>query len=198
VIVLILNFRNPLNGGSFLYDFPYENQITFHPVNPVKKKPQDYPWSSYRYFVTSEKGPAVLTTSFILGHFSGRGKSAKYRYREFVEGDAVDENDDFLKKIFTDRELSYSFEKRFPYQHLAARFAAKEATLKAFGNGWGRSVSLDLIEVSNDEDGKPQISLNGVLRILYEQRNLKEIVVSMSHSIKFAVASCILVKNGSN
>ncbi|MFH1856772.1 MAG: holo-ACP synthase [Candidatus Omnitrophota bacterium] len=103
--------------------------------------------------------------------------------------------DSFLKKVFTKKELDYSFEKRFPYQHLAARFAAKEAVIKAFGNGWENFVSLNLIEVSNDKDGKPRIILNGGFKKLYAKRNLNDIVVSMSHSKKFAVANCILVKN---
>ena len=103
--------------------------------------------------------------------------------------------DRFLKKIFSEEEMNYSFEKRFPYQHLAARFAAKEATLKAFGNGWGRLDSLSLIEVSNNRDGKPQIKLKGNLKKLCNGRSLSEVVLSMSHSKKFAVASCILVKN---
>lgn len=102
----------------------------------------------------------------------------------------------FLKKVFTEKELNYSFEKRYPYQHLAARFAAKEATLKAFGNGWENFVSLNLIEVSNDADGKPQILLNGDFKKLYADRKLSKIIITMSHSRKFAVASCILEKNG--
>lgn len=102
--------------------------------------------------------------------------------------------DGFLKKVFTKKELDYSFKRRFPYQHLAARFAAKEALLKAFGNGWQRFGSLNLIEVTNDKDGKPQIKLNGDFKKLCQERNLNEIVVSVSHSKKFAVASCILVK----
>jgi holo-[acyl-carrier-protein] synthase len=104
--------------------------------------------------------------------------------------------DSFLRKIFTREEINYSLEKRFPYQHLSARFAAKEATLKAFGNGWGGLVSLNLIEIFNDKDGKPHIKLKGDLEKLYKERNLADIVVSMSHSKRFAVASCILVKNG--
>ena len=104
--------------------------------------------------------------------------------------------DNFLKKIFTPREITYSFKKRFPYQHLAGRFAAKEATVKAFGNGWGKSVDLSSIEVSNNKDGKPRIKLKGNFKKLCKERRLNEVVISMSHSKNFAVASCILLKNG--
>jgi len=101
----------------------------------------------------------------------------------------------FLKKIFAPKEIAYSFKKRFPYQHLAGRFAAKEATIKAFSNGWGKSIDLSSIEVSNDKDGKPRIKLKGNFKKLCEKRKLNEIVISMSHSKNFAVASCILIKN---
>ena len=103
--------------------------------------------------------------------------------------------DNFLKRVFTERETSYSFEKRFPYQHLAARFAAKEAVLKSFANGWRGLVALSLIEILNDNDGKPYVRLKGSVEKLYKERKLTGIVISMSHSKNFAVASCILVKN---
>lgn len=101
----------------------------------------------------------------------------------------------FLGRIFTNKEMDYSFEKRFPYQHLAARFAVKEAILKSFGNGWEKFNSLKLIEITNDADGKPRVELRGGLKELFEERNLSKIIISMSHSKKFAVATCIFEKN---
>ncbi len=59
-------------------------------------------------------------------------------------------NKNFIYKIFTKNELDYSHKKRYTYQHLAARFATKEAVLKAFGGGWLRSLPWKDVEVIND------------------------------------------------
>ena len=61
-------------------------------------------------------------------------------------------NEAFLNRIFTEREVQYSMQRRFPYQHLAARFAAKEAVIKAYGN---TLVAFKDIEIRNDKFGKP-------------------------------------------
>lgn len=100
----------------------------------------------------------------------------------------------FLTKVFTDREIKYSTSKRFAPQHFAARFAAKEAVLKAFGVGRQFPLNWTHIEVFNDKEGKPIISFSGDALKLKKQKKVDEVVVSMSHSKNYAVANVILLK----
>jgi len=91
--------------------------------------------------------------------------------------------EDFLKHIFNKEEIEYAQKRKFPTQHYAARFAAKEAIYKAFGNyktlGWKDMTIL------NDEDGKPYCSL--------KDKNIKnKIFLSISHTKNYAVANAII------
>lgn len=93
--------------------------------------------------------------------------------------------DIFLKRVFTDIELAYSKKKRYPMQHLAARFAAKEAIFKAFNDA---SLGWKDIEILNDDEGRPYcVFLNG------KGKN-KSVFVSISHVKTYAVASAIITK----
>lgn len=104
--------------------------------------------------------------------------------------------DAFLKRIFTDNEIHYSKAKKFAYQHLAARFAAKEAVLKAIGDASIQRIEWHEVEVFNDEFGKPFIRLSGEALKIKEKKKISDIIISMSHTRKFAIANAILVKNG--
>jgi len=99
--------------------------------------------------------------------------------------------ENFLNKVFTKKELDYSKKKHFPYQHLAARFAAKEAVAKAFGDV--DEISWKEVEVENLNNGKPQIKLSGKANMLKNRKGIKKIIVSLSHSKNYAVASAILI-----
>ena len=99
----------------------------------------------------------------------------------------------FLLKIFTDKELEYSNEKTSSYQHLAARFAAKEAVLKALGSGLTSRMEWRDIEVWNEESGKPNVRLTGEVERVSQARGVNNIIISMSHTRTYAVASVILV-----
>lgn len=104
--------------------------------------------------------------------------------------------DAFLKRIFTENEISYARTKKFAYQHLAARFAAKEAVLKAIGDSSIQRVEWHNVEVLNDEFGKPFIRLSGEAKKIKEAKHISEIIISMSHTRKLAVANAILIKDG--
>ena len=103
--------------------------------------------------------------------------------------------DSFLKRIFTENEINYSQAKKFSYQHLAARFAAKEAVLKAIGDSSIHQINLREVEVLNDKSGKPFIRLSGAAKKIKEKRKISDIIISMSHTHKLAVANAILIKN---
>ena len=109
--------------------------------------------------------------------------------------DAVSKwGDNFLTKIFTPREIEYAGSKRFSQQHLAARFAAKEAVVKAFGEPRKFPIRWTEVEVLNDKEGKPVIKFHGDALKLKNRKKIKEIIVSMSHSENYAIANVILLK----
>ena len=100
----------------------------------------------------------------------------------------------FISKIFTSREIKYSTSKRFSEQHFAARFAAKEAVVKAFGEPNKFPIRWTDIEVINNREGKPIIEFRGDALKLKKRKKIDEIIVSMSHSKNYAIASVILLR----
>ncbi len=96
-----------------------------------------------------------------------------------------DKNKRFYEKLFTSLELEYCFKKRDPYPHLAARFAAKEAVVKAFSEY--KKIFYSQIEVRNDDRGKPYVNIVNKDEILD-----KEILITVSHCDEYAVAFAVL------
>ena len=104
------------------------------------------------------------------------------------------QHEQFLTRVYTEREIGYCNRKKNKYQHFAARFAAKESVLKALGVGWSQDIKWTDIEVVNDSSGRPRINTYGAVKKLVEQRKVKEILVSLSHISHYAIASAQLVK----
>ncbi len=90
----------------------------------------------------------------------------------------------FLKKVYSDAEISYCNSKAKPAQHFAARFAAKEAIAKALGTGFNKELLLKDIEIRNDKNGKPVVYFKGIP----DHRFL----ISVSHSEHYVVAVAAL------
>ena len=90
----------------------------------------------------------------------------------------------FLRRIYTAGEIDYC---RGRPPNLAARFAAKEATMKALGTGV-RGVGWKDIEVIRHESGAPAIRLHGRAKTRAQRLGVQEISLSMSHSRDYAVA----------
>ncbi|HKI78681.1 MAG TPA: holo-ACP synthase [Ignavibacteriaceae bacterium] len=107
--------------------------------------------------------------------------------------DSVDKyGDKFLNKIYTKSELEYCLSKSSKYQHLAARFAAKEAVYKALTTGWHEVATWQDIEISNTPNGMPVVTLTGKLKdFLSKDKNLK---ISISHSRDYVVCMAIVYK----
>ena len=101
--------------------------------------------------------------------------------------------DRFLKKVFSDSEINYCKKHRKPFEHYAARWAIKEAFLKALGSGIGSGFLLRDIEIFNHESGKPDVLLNGKTKIHCDKLGIK-VHTSLSHSKMYAVGSIILTK----
>lgn len=109
--------------------------------------------------------------------------------------DAIEKwGDLFLKKVFTAREIRYSRSRRFAHQHLAARFAAKEAIIKAFGEPKKHPLHWTDIEVLNDREGKPLIQLHDRALALKKTKKISDVIVSLSHSKEYAIANAIILK----
>jgi holo-[acyl-carrier protein] synthase len=95
--------------------------------------------------------------------------------------------------IFTDDELRYCRGKRRAYEHMAARFAAKEAVLKALGSGLGQRMRWTDVEIAMGVLGRPRVLLHGEVADWARGRGLVQIDVSLSHTADLAVAHAISV-----
>ena len=93
----------------------------------------------------------------------------------------------FLDRVFTAGEIAYC---RGRASNLAARFAAKEAAMKALGTGV-RGVAWKDIEIVRQESGAPSIQLHGRAKNRAEHLGVQEMALSLSHSREYAVASVI-------
>lgn len=101
-------------------------------------------------------------------------------------------SESFIRRVFTAEEAAYCQRRgQQAAASLAARFAAKEAVLKALGTGL-REGSLQEISVDNDGLGKPLVQLSGHFAMLAKQLGVKNIQISLSHSRDFAVAYVIM------
>jgi holo-[acyl-carrier protein] synthase len=95
----------------------------------------------------------------------------------------------FTEKVFTDREIAYCSAKANPYQHFAARFAAKEAVSKALATGWAGEFRWKDVEVANDPSGRPRILLHGRLGA---DLGTASIHLTLSHSGMHVVAMALI------
>lgn len=98
----------------------------------------------------------------------------------------------FERKVFTEEENAYCKRKKYSAPSFAARFAAKEATLKALGRGLFQGVALRDIEVVRGPRGKPGIKLSGGGKRLFDEMGGKSISVSITHSRNIAFAVVIV------
>ena len=97
----------------------------------------------------------------------------------------------FLERVFTAEELAYSLRRRDPAEHLAARFAAKEATLKALGTGLSMGVRWREMEVRRPGGGRPTLSLSGRTATLGAARGIRALHVSLTHDGDYALAQVV-------
>jgi holo-[acyl-carrier protein] synthase len=100
--------------------------------------------------------------------------------------------DDVLAGIFTAGELTYCHRQPKPWPHLAARFAAKEALLKALTSGLTGEMRWHDIEVTRDPAGTPGLGVTGATRAALDRCGLAPCSVSLSHTTSHAVAVVLL------
>jgi holo-[acyl-carrier protein] synthase len=96
------------------------------------------------------------------------------------------------RRLFTEGELAYCRSFSDPLPHLAARFAAKEALLKALGTGLREGISWQDVEVVNNPLGKPELRLTGKARELAERCGARRSFLSLSHDGDVAIAMVVL------
>ena len=97
----------------------------------------------------------------------------------------------FLARVFTPAELEYCCGRKRQVEHLAGRFAAKEAVLKVLGTGWRGGISWTDVEVRNDSFGRPSVRLAGPCRRIADECGLADILISITHTDTHAIASAI-------
>jgi holo-[acyl-carrier protein] synthase len=97
----------------------------------------------------------------------------------------------FLERLFTPAEVAYCESHKAKYERYAARFAAKEAAMKALGTGWSHGVRWRDIEVTREPSGKPTLRLAGVAADIAKRMGVKNISLSITHSGNLALAEVI-------
>lgn len=99
----------------------------------------------------------------------------------------------FAKRVFTPQERVYCDSRgRFAAQHYAARFAAKEAALKALGTGWRGEIGWQDVEIASRESGAPFLIFHGQVQELFKQSGATTAHLSMSHTGEHAIAEVVL------
>ena len=96
--------------------------------------------------------------------------------------------EEFLRRVYTDGEREYCTRHRKPVTHLAGRWAAKEAVLKALGTGWSRGIGWRDVEVLRDAAGRPSVALHGAAAQIAAECGIARVLLSISHCDSHAVA----------
>jgi holo-[acyl-carrier protein] synthase len=97
----------------------------------------------------------------------------------------------FLERIYTAGEVAYCQKHKNKYERYAARFAAKEAAMKALGTGWSNGVRWRDIEVVRAASGKPSLKLEGKAGEVAAKLGVKNIALTITHSGNLALAEVI-------
>lgn len=107
--------------------------------------------------------------------------------------------DAFQNRLFTAREQDYCRSQADSTQHFAARFAAKEAVMKALGRGYGQGSDFNEIEVVRADDGRPTIQLHGATKRTADSLRISRILISLAHTstqaTAYALAECDSLPN---
>lgn len=101
----------------------------------------------------------------------------------------------FADRVFTAAEREYCEGRGVvAAQHYAARFAAKEAALKALQTGWRGGISWQDVEIAARKSGAPYLIFNGLVQKLFEESEATAVHLSLSHTSEHAIAEVILEK----
>ena len=101
----------------------------------------------------------------------------------------------FREYLFSGSEITYCEERTNKAEHYAARFAAKEALLKALGTGVTSNIALNEVAVNSDEKGKPYFIFSGITADFIASKKFTSIHLTMSHLKDIACAMVVIEKN---
>jgi holo-[acyl-carrier protein] synthase len=116
------------------------------------------------------------------------------RIRDALERPSTGER--FKSRVFTPGEQAYCEKRRGKYESYAARFAAKEAMMKALGRGWSSEVSWTEIEVTRERGGRPTIRLHGRTAAYAGKLGIRRISLALTHTAETAMAEVIAEDGG--
>ncbi len=97
----------------------------------------------------------------------------------------------FINRVYTPHEIQYCQSRKLATQHFAARWAGKEAVLKALGTGWRKGISWRDIEIHNDPGGRPSVAIRGGALDVVEQLGIIDVYISLSHCRSHATAYAV-------
>lgn len=104
----------------------------------------------------------------------------------------LDKHDDrFLTRVYTEDEIAYAAKAKRRNEHLAARFAAKEAAMKALGTGWSQGIQWTDVEVTFQPSGQPTITLHAKAEEVAKEMGVANWWLSLTHTDSLAIASAI-------
>jgi holo-[acyl-carrier protein] synthase len=112
-----------------------------------------------------------------------------HRIRQAIESD---HGLRLKQRVFTPREIAYAERKANPFERFAARFAAKEAGMKALGTGWRGGIGWCDLEVSNLPSGRPTLLFHGKAKEIADRLGARNIALSLTHTAEQAMAMVIL------
>ena len=110
---------------------------------------------------------------------------------ERVEQLIAEHGERFVRRVFTAEEEAYCRRQRRPREHFAARFAAKEAVLKALGTGWVSGIAWHNVRIGRTEAGKPVVTLVDGAAEVARKLGVVRIHLSVSHCDAYAVAQAV-------
>lgn len=98
----------------------------------------------------------------------------------------------FAQRVFTPSEIAYAESKANKYERFAARFAAKEAGMKAIGTGWRRGVGWHDFEVVRERSGRPTLQFHGKAAEFARALGVERVALSLTHTHQYGMAFVIL------
>ncbi len=107
----------------------------------------------------------------------------------------LEQNPAFRQKVYSEQEIAYCETKADPCLSYAARFAAKEAFMKALGTGWNHEVSWVEIETVVEDKSAPRLVISGRTKQTLESKSISNCHLSLSHEKDYSVACVILESN---
>lgn len=99
----------------------------------------------------------------------------------------------FRELVFAADEIAYCEKMAHPYQHYAARFAAKEAFFKAVGSGWANNTAFNEVVIVHAEEGRPLLELRGGTADWARGKGIADLQVSLAHLAEMATAIVMIV-----